>query len=113
MLTRAPLRPGQKGTHRFAQKYGEHLACVRCRYDYPDKTRHKTVEHNRHPALGDTRPDPGGAQYPAGLGAHRLRREESAAADQGRQRHVLAVEKVGYTNEHYVLQIGLGDRIVK
>ena len=38
MLTRAPLRPGQKGTHRFAQKYGEHLACVRCRYDYPDKT---------------------------------------------------------------------------
>ena len=69
MLTRAVLRPGQKGAHRLVQKYGGRLVCVRYRCDYPDETRHETVEHNRHPALGDARPDPGGAQYPAGLGA--------------------------------------------
>lgn len=44
MEIRLTRRPGQAGTKKFAERYGERLVCVRYRYD-PDKgLRHKTVE---------------------------------------------------------------------
>lgn len=44
MRTRLTLRPGQKGTRRLCEKYGDQLVCVRYRYDAPRKARLKTVE---------------------------------------------------------------------
>lgn len=38
------LQPGQPGTKRLVQRYGENLLCVRYRYDPESKRRLKTVE---------------------------------------------------------------------
>lgn len=44
MKTRLILKPGQKGTKRLAEIYGEALLCVRFRYDEETHKRLKTVE---------------------------------------------------------------------
>jgi hypothetical protein len=38
------LQPGQPGTKRLLERYGENLLCVRYRYDPESKRRLKTVE---------------------------------------------------------------------
>lgn len=44
MKTRLILKPGQKGTKRLTDKYGDALVCVRFRYDAESRQRLKTVE---------------------------------------------------------------------
>lgn len=44
METRLTLLPGQKGTKKLLQLYGDQLVCVRYRYDRERKKRYKTVE---------------------------------------------------------------------
>jgi hypothetical protein len=44
MTTKATLKPGQKGTKRLTDKYGERLVCVRYKYDATSKKRFTTVE---------------------------------------------------------------------
>ena len=44
MKTRLILKPGQRGTKRIAEKYGDALVCVRFRYDAATRQRLKTVE---------------------------------------------------------------------
>ena len=44
MRTRLHLKPGQRGTKRLSEQYGEQLVCVRYRYDDATKKRYKTVE---------------------------------------------------------------------
>ena len=41
---RLTLAPGQRGTKKLAQKYGDNLVCVRYRYDEDEKRRYTTVE---------------------------------------------------------------------
>ena len=44
MKTYAHLKPGQRGTHRLVEKYGQSLVCVRYRYDEKRGVKLKTVE---------------------------------------------------------------------
>jgi hypothetical protein len=44
MKTRVKLNPGQKGTKRLSEQYGDALICVRYRYDAKTRKRYKTVE---------------------------------------------------------------------
>ena len=44
METRVTLRPGDKGTKKMVERFGERLICVRYRYDEARKMRYKTVE---------------------------------------------------------------------
>ena len=44
MKIRARLKPGQKGTKKFVEKYGDALVCVRYRYDARKHKQYKTVE---------------------------------------------------------------------
>lgn len=44
MKTRLSLKPGQRGTKRLIDKYGDDLVCVRFRYDTATRMRVKTVE---------------------------------------------------------------------
>jgi hypothetical protein len=44
MKSYAHLKPGQKGTMRLVEKYGDSLLCVRYRYDEKRGVRLKTVE---------------------------------------------------------------------
>jgi hypothetical protein len=44
MEIRLTRRPGQPGTRKLLQRFGERLVCVRYRYDAQNHCRHKTVE---------------------------------------------------------------------
>lgn len=44
MKTQTHLKPGQKGTKRLVEKYGDSLICVRYRYDRLRGVRLRTVE---------------------------------------------------------------------
>jgi hypothetical protein len=44
MKTRVNLKPGQKGTKRLVEQYGDALICVRYRYDEKTHKQYKTVE---------------------------------------------------------------------
>jgi hypothetical protein len=44
LRTRLTLRPGQPGTRKLVEQYGERVICVRYRYDQVTKKRFKTVE---------------------------------------------------------------------
>jgi hypothetical protein len=44
MKTRVNLKPGQKGTKRLVEQYGDTLLCVRYRYDEKTNKQYKTVE---------------------------------------------------------------------
>lgn len=44
MKTRLILKPGQPGTKRLVEKYGDYLLCVRFKYDAESRQRLKTVE---------------------------------------------------------------------
>lgn len=44
MRTRARLKPGQKGTKKLVEIYGDTLVCVRYRYDAQRHKQYKTVE---------------------------------------------------------------------
>jgi hypothetical protein len=44
MKIRLCLKPGQRGTKRLTDKYGDALVCVRFRYDPATRQRLKTVE---------------------------------------------------------------------
>ncbi len=44
MKTRLKLIPGQRGTKKLLQTYGDQLVCVRYRYDEIRNRRYKTVE---------------------------------------------------------------------
>lgn len=44
MRTRLILKPGQPGTKKLTEKYGEALLCIRFKYDAETRQRLKTVE---------------------------------------------------------------------
>ena len=44
MKSHCHLKPGQKGTKRLVEQYGESLLCVRYRYDENRKVHLKTVD---------------------------------------------------------------------
>jgi hypothetical protein len=44
MKTRLTLSPGQKGTKKLLQQYGDQLVCIRYRYNPELKRKYKTVE---------------------------------------------------------------------
>ncbi len=44
MQSRSKLKPGQKGTKKLVELYGERLFCVRYRYDEQSQKRFKTAE---------------------------------------------------------------------
>lgn len=44
MKARAKLKPGQHGTKKHVEEYGDALVCVRYRYDAQKRKQYKTVE---------------------------------------------------------------------
>lgn len=44
MNARVKLKPGQKGTKKLLEQYGDSLVCVRYRYDVEKRKQVKTVE---------------------------------------------------------------------
>lgn len=44
MEVKVTLKPGQNGTKRLVEQYGDQLICVRYRYDKVKRKRYKTIE---------------------------------------------------------------------
>ncbi len=68
--TKATLKPGQNGTKRLTEKYGERLLCVRYKYDKTNQKRYLTVELIEEEI--DWVESPGPAQVPAPVSSERL-----------------------------------------
>lgn len=62
MKTRVNLKPGQKGTKRLVEQYGDALICVRYRYDAKAHKQYKTVEI----IVSESEWTPPPAKYPDG-----------------------------------------------
>ena len=62
MKTRVNLKPGQKGTKRLVEQYGDALLCVRYRYDEKTNKQYKTVEI----IVSESEWTPPPAKYPDG-----------------------------------------------
>ena len=62
MKTRVNLKPGQKGTKRLVEQYGDALICVRYRYDAKTHKQYKTVEI----VVSESKWTPPPAKYPDG-----------------------------------------------
>ena len=81
MTTRVKLNPGQKGTKRLTEQYGDSLVCIRYRYDANARKRYKTVEIVV--SESDWTPPPG--KYPDGaLVPLKIGIKETAAQEQMR-----------------------------
>jgi hypothetical protein len=113
METKRILKPGQPGTKKLLQRYGEKLLCVRYRYDAENKKRLKTVELIIQEM---PRQQPKTNEYPMNsvmsirvrYGEIELRRKVRAAG--GRWNRNKKVWQLTYKE---VLRLGLTDRIVK
>jgi hypothetical protein len=78
MPSRTHLKPGQKGTRRLVEKYGDALLCVRYRFDELRGVRIKTAEIIVDERPGETAPrlrdnDPVFVQVPYSMKALRER----------------------------------------
>lgn len=62
MKTRVNLKPGQKGTKRLVEQYGDALICVRYRYDAKTHKQYKTAEI----IVSESEWTPPPAKYPDG-----------------------------------------------
>ena len=62
MKTRVNLKPGQKGTKKLVEQYGDALLCVRYRYDAKAYKKYKTVEI----IVSESEWTPPPAKYPDG-----------------------------------------------
>ncbi|MDD2310261.1 MAG: hypothetical protein PHH91_11835 [Desulfuromonadaceae bacterium] len=62
MKTRVNLKPGQKGTKRLVEQYGDALICVRYRYDEKKHKQYKTAEI----IVSESEWTPPPAKYPDG-----------------------------------------------
>jgi hypothetical protein len=62
MKIRVNLKPGQKGTKRLVEQYGDALLCVRYRYDEKTNKQFKTVEI----LVSESQWTPPPAKYPDG-----------------------------------------------
>lgn len=124
MEIRTVRRPGEKGTRKLVEKYGERLICIRYRYDPARRKRLKTVEL----VIAEEDwlpPEPHPQELkPAGLGPkpfYTRRVGIRLAYDEvDLRRQVKAVggmwdpaERLWFVPEEYVRRLGLVQRVVK
>jgi hypothetical protein len=81
MTTRVKLKPGQKGTKKLTEQYGDSLVCIRYRYDANACKQYKTVEI----VVSESDWTPPPAKYPDGaLVPLKIGIKETAAQEQVR-----------------------------
>ena len=111
MKARLTLRPGQDGTRKLVEKYGDRLLYVRYRYDPVRKRRVKTVEliEEEVPWL----PEHGRLSRKTRVGI-RIAASEHALQRQVRQAGGTwdATRKVWYLAYEQVMELDLDDRII-
>lgn len=117
LITQTTLRPGQKGTKKLADKYGDRLICVRHRHDPETGRRSTTVElieeevqaqhEDRHTAGAPQPSHPTVVAVRVEYGESDLRAKVKNAGGIWRPRHKLW--EMRYDD---VVALGLEDRVV-
>ncbi len=119
METRATLRPGQRGTRKLLDQFGDRLVCVRYRYDLATGRRPTTVElivetapwqttpPNRQPRA---RPEPASTTVAAVQIQYRESELRQRVKQAGGTWH--PTEKLWYLPVSAIRALGLQDRIV-
>ena len=111
MKIKRKLNPGQPGTKKLVEKYGDDLVCVRYRYDSTKKRRYKTVEliienvpwqQGKNPAMNKI------MNFRIDFGEIQLRRLVKSAGGKWNQE-----KKLWELTYKQVLELNLADRIVK
>lgn len=111
LMTRKTVYPGQPGSKKLQQQYGDALLCVRYRYDTERKERVKTVE-----LIVERAPwEPDGARIPPNKRMplrvlpkeHALKHKIKTAG--GRWNPTRRIWELAYKD---VLELGLSDRIL-
>jgi hypothetical protein len=109
MDARRKLNPGQKGTKRFLDQYGDQLVCVRYRSDRERRKRFTTVEIIVEES-GWSPPEPAPAMVGIRIGLREIalqRRVKQAGGTWNRQR------QVGDLAFDQAVKLNLQDRIVQ
>jgi len=107
MVARRKLNPGQKGTKKFLDQYGDQLVCVRYRYDREQRKRFTTVEIIVEEG-GWSPPEPVRVGLRVGLQEVALqRRIKQAGGTWNREQQVWDI------NYDQAVKLGLQDRIVQ
>lgn len=118
MIVKTVRMPGQKGTMRLVEEYGNKLVCVRYRYDYEQGMRYKTAEiivaeAAWQPPAQEQQPVANIKTTPyVGLKIHY---SEKSLRDglKAIGAHWSPGDRLWYAPEEYVKRIGLTDRVVK
>ncbi len=112
MRTRLNLKPGQRGTKKLLNRYGDRLICVRYRYDEESGKRYKTVElivEETDWVRKDRRP-PGATLVALRINWSELELRRIVKSAGGRWDPVRRVWEQRYDR---VVELGLDERIVK
>jgi hypothetical protein len=108
MRVRLVRRPGQAGTKKYVDEYGEQLVCVRYRYDEVAKRRYTTVEIivDEGPWAPALEPD---TLVGVRIEAYEYELQQLARRVKARWRFALQLWQLRYED---ALNLGLADRIV-
>lgn len=123
MQVRTVRKPGERGTQRLVEKYGERLVCVRYRYDLEKQKRYKTVElivaeepwfpvseTNQANDFRAVAEHPRTARVPVRINHYEKDLPRQIKAIGGTWK---PTKKLWYAPEAYVRRIGLDKRIVR
>lgn len=112
MRTRLKLKPGQDGTKRLVEKFGDRLVCVRYRYDREKRRRYKTVELIVEERRWEPKASPLRADTVVGLrvGLHEADLQQRVKRAGGRWNPERRLWEIRYDR---VLELGLSERIKK
>ena len=108
MRTRLTLFPGQNGTKRLVEQYGDRLLCVRYRYDAEKKRRYKTVELIVEEAVWEPQPTPD-ALMAIHVGADERTLQQQVRQAGGRWD---SQRKVWSLRHERVIALGLQERVI-
>ena len=119
MLIKTVRHPGEKGTKKLVERYGQQLVCVRYRYDPQQRKRFKTVELIIEEAPWQPDPTPGyPEQTPLPQQASRSVGVRIDYHEKIQQQAIKAIggiwssrDKLWYAEEELVRRFGLHDRI--
>jgi hypothetical protein len=110
MRARSKLKPGQPGTRKLVEQYGNRLVCVRYRYDALKRRRYTTAEIIVDESDWDPMPSATARRelVPVRIAVHEVKLREKVKAAGGRWD---PEKRVWHVPMEQVLQLGLGGRV--
>lgn len=112
MRVRSKMKPGQPGTRKLVQQFGDRLVCVRYRYDALKRRRYTTAEVIVEESEWDPMPSATARRerVPVRIEVHEVKLREKVKAAGGRWD---PEKRVWHLPMEQVLQLGLSGRVAE